>query len=105
MINWSKHNGLLFAGYPGTPEPRPGHEAIEQSPGYAHPYLPGLHTSIHIEDFLWTGDEEKDDELEENGIDEEVAEESDPNKSFGVLTEKTIPKTPVIAPTSVYITR
>ena len=93
---------LELSGYPGTPQPRPGHEAVEQSPGYSHPYLPGLHTSIHIEDFLWTGGTEKDGEIEENGIDEEEAEESDPNESFGVINEKTIP---VIVPTSVYITR
>ena len=78
---------------------------MEQSPGYAHPYLPGLHTSIHIEDFLWTGGTEQDGLLEENGLEEEVPEESDPNKPFGIINEKTIPETPVIAPTSVYITR
>jgi len=94
-------NEVYYPGYPGTPQPRPGHEAVEQSPGYAHPYLPGLHTSIHIEDFLWTGGTE-DGQIEENGIEEEIPEESDPNKSFGVISEKTIP---VIAPTSVYITR
>ena len=99
---------LISLGYPGTPQPRPGHEAVEQIPGYAHPYLPGLHTSIHIEDFLWTGGTEKDKDgkfKEENGIDEEIPEESDPNKTFGIINEKTIPETPVIAPTSVYITR
>ena len=38
---------------------------------YSHPYLPGLHTSIHIEDFLWTGEGEG----QENGIEEEQAQE------------------------------
>ena len=40
---------------------------------YAHPYLPGLHTSIHIEDFLWTGEGEG--EGGQNGLEEEVAME------------------------------
>ena len=96
---------------------------------YAHPYLPGLHTSIHIEDFLWTGEGEVSHWLlhfgfieqfflqtlsngmlqeEENGLEEEEAEEGeDPGDLFNLDPgSKIIPSVGTkIRPTSVYVTR
>ena len=92
---------------------------------YAHPYLPGLHTSIHIEDFLWTGEGEvfyqssfvamriknshsKCMQEEENGLEEEEAEEGeDPGDLFNLdPSNKIIPSIgSKIRPTSAYVTR
>ena len=38
--------------------PKKEQQKLDNLIRYSHPYLPGLHTSIHIEDFLWTGEGE-----------------------------------------------
>ena len=89
----------IITGYPGQPEIESSH-FIEQSPGLGHPFLPGADSDIDVDHFLWTGDIDSEEELQDV-TDEEFVESED---GFRV-TSKIYPDIPVIRPTSVLVTR